>query len=160
VAFALLGAAVGFFGTCVWNAALDGSEPTYRDVRVIERWQETTYPLCIRRYEIEYAPLAGGNSSKYPARVELMDEFTLPFGVLEVGSGALGMEWVRAIHPVVLVPLEAGDPPTRAVMTIKGKAQDGNEVTLQLKPMIQAGKDKLLEPSQALGEEVRKAVPQ
>jgi hypothetical protein len=157
LAFAVLGGMAGFVGASGWNAGLDRSPVNLREVEVVNLWQETWYPLFVRRYEIEYRELEGGGKRKHPARVEEMAGFRLGFGVIDVASGALGMPWVRGMHPIVLAPLEPGDPPEKAVISATVESPDGEPRELGLKPMVRLGDGSLLEPSPALAARIREA---
>jgi hypothetical protein len=85
------------------NSVFDRSEPEYRDIKVVNFWQET-WSFLIRNYDIEYRELAGGRTDRYPATLSHMERFGNPrAGVIEVHQGFLGWPWVSHIHPVVLV---------------------------------------------------------
>jgi hypothetical protein len=156
-AFAVLGSLTGFIGASAWNAGFDRSAMDIRDVEVVNLWQETWYPLFIRRYDIEYAELVGGEKRKHPARVEEMAGFELGFGVIDVGRGALGMEWVRGIYPVVLTPLLPDDPPEKAIFSATVDSPDGARKVIGLKPVVRLPAEKLLDPSPALAARIREA---
>jgi hypothetical protein len=109
----LLGAGGGFMTAALVNASFDKSASQYREVQVVEFWQ-TTHHAIFRDYSIEYRVLPSGKRQKMSARIEKMQKFGLRFGAIEIGAGALGMPWIRDIHPL-------------AVGLARGPAPDGKE---------------------------------
>ena len=82
------------------NSGLDRSPPEYREFEVVNFWEET-HDAVFRTYEIEYQPLQGGKTQKYPARHEEMRPFLASMaGVAEVHHGYLGLPWVRHLYPM------------------------------------------------------------
>jgi hypothetical protein len=150
------GAFAGLLVAVSLNAGLDRSPPSFRDIEVVKFWQETWYPLFVRQYQIEYVEKDGGKRKKISARLETMRSFSLGLGVIEVGKGWLGMEWVRGIHPLGLRPLEAGEPEGKNAITLELKTPGDRPQSLVLKPVLSLGEGKSLEPSDWLTERVRK----
>ena len=81
-------------------------------MEVEEYWQVTHTPLFVREYQIEYRELGGNETRKQPSRVEQMLRFEgSNLGVIEIGAGACGLQWVRQIHPLRWVRLDDGPAP-------------------------------------------------
>jgi len=147
----ILGAGGGFMTAALINASFDRSAPVYREVQVVEFWQ-TTRQLIFRDYSIEYREFASGKKEKLAARVEKMQEFDLRFGALEIGKGALGMPWVRDIHPLHLEPVH-GDAPDREAAVIPGlESKTGGKIQL----FFLAPSGRRVKPSPALAAAVGK----
>ncbi|MHC4477636.1 MAG: hypothetical protein ACYTEL_18475 [Planctomycetota bacterium] len=82
------GAVGGVFVTLVLvllvNSVFDRSEPEYRDIEVVNFWQET-WSFLIRNYDIEYRELTSGRTDKYPATLQHMARFwNTRAGVIEI----------------------------------------------------------------------------
>lgn len=92
------------------NAKFDRSKAEFADIRVTNIWQ-TTHHFIIRDYEVEYVTLDSPIVQKHGASIEVCDAFQhLRCGKIEYGKGALGMRWIRNLHPCFFVP-EAVLPP-------------------------------------------------
>jgi hypothetical protein len=106
---AVLGSLAGGVSMGAINAAFDHSPPAYQPIRIQQHWQ-TTHNGVFRTYEVEYTPLAGGKSEKHGASVDDLAKLgDSKLGALEIRQGALGLEWIAAVHPVGWRRLE-GDP--------------------------------------------------
>src|SRR5262245_42186756 len=121
---ALLGAGGGFLTAALVNSAFDTSPPEYREVQVLEFWQ-TTHSFLFRDYSIEYREFPDGKREKVAARVEKMQAFGVRLGALEIGRGALGMTWIRDIHPLQLALLPGGDADGDDTITVEVEGEDG-----------------------------------
>lgn len=89
------------------NSLVDRGEPQFRDIEVVEFWQET-WDLLIRNYKIEYRELGQTKSRKCPSTLEHMAHFQQTrAGVIEVQKGLFGWSWVSDICPAVLVQVAA-----------------------------------------------------
>jgi len=119
---AILGGVFMIFLLPLVNAGLDSSVPEYREVDVVEFWQETWNGI-IRMYDIEYRDVITGETRKYPARVEHMQKFhTTKAGVIEIRKGFLGWPWIRQIHPVILAEID----PEQSIFYGPGKNRDSS----------------------------------
>jgi len=97
---AFMGALAGAVTLGAVNAAFDNSVATYRPIRITQHWQ-TTHNFIIRTYEVEYTLLGGGKSEKHGASVDDLAKLgDAPLGALEIRQGALGLEWIAAVHPM------------------------------------------------------------
>jgi hypothetical protein len=89
------------------NSFVDRGEPQFRDIEVVEFWQET-WDFLIRNYKIEYRELGQAKSRKCPSTIEQMAHFQqMLAGVIEVRKGLFGWSWVSDICPAVLVQVTA-----------------------------------------------------
>jgi hypothetical protein len=154
IGFVLLGSIAGFLGAAVINAVFDRTPGEMRDIKVVRCWQVTRKGI-FRSYEIEYVLLGGGERRKVASTPGTMEKFSLGYGVVDVGGGALGMEWVRAIHPAVLIPLEPGEPQDRAVAAGELHGPGGEVKQVVLRAAIDLGRGTLAEASPALLERIR-----
>jgi len=100
VAGAGLGALAGAVTMGAVNAAFDHSESTYSPIRITQHWQRT-HNFIFRTYEVEYTPLAGGQTEKLGTSVDDLAKLgDAQFGALEIHGGALGLDWIGAVHPM------------------------------------------------------------
>lgn len=82
------------------NAAFDRTVVSYKPIRINQHWM-TTHNFIIRTYEVEYAELGGGKSTKHGVSVEDLEKLRdADLGALEIRQGALGLEWIAALHPM------------------------------------------------------------
>ena len=114
IAGLILGGLAVALGMMIVNATLDTSPSAYREVEIVDFWQETTYPLFIRDYSIEFHELDKEKNQKYPSQVEHMQEFMLTMaGAIEVKRGYFGWPWIRQIHPVIVARIGEEEPQTQ-----------------------------------------------
>jgi hypothetical protein len=148
VVFAALGGA--FLGTLAGavsmgavNAAFDHSAPAYAPIRIQQHWQ-TTHNFVFRTYEVEYTPLGSGKSEKHGASVDDLAKLgDAKLGALEVRQGALGLEWIAAVHPVEWQRLE-GEPTAeelRDVVEIQLPIAGGDSRSLKMVPHLVVARD-------------------
>jgi hypothetical protein len=66
----------------------------------VQLWQ-TTHEFVLRTYQLEYHHYPVGEREKKMVTVETLSSFEPDsLGVIDVGSGRLGMRWLRDFHPV------------------------------------------------------------
>ncbi len=98
---AVVGALAGGATLGAVNAAFDRSAPKYEPIRITQHWEKTTN-FVFRTYEVEYEPFGGGPSQKHGASVDDLTKLQdAALGALEIRQGALGLEWIAGVHPVV-----------------------------------------------------------
>lgn len=95
------GSIVGFPAVGFVNGYFDRSPTHFEPVTIVQGWQ-TTHELIVRTYELEYHPFPAGKTEKQMVPVETLAMFAPDsLAVIDVGSGRLGMRWLRNFHPIV-----------------------------------------------------------
>ncbi len=122
------------------NSFIDRGEPQFRDIEVVELWQET-WDFLIRNYKIEYRELGQTESRKCPSTLEHMAHFQQTrAGVIEVKKGLFGWLWVSDICPAVLVQVSPEGRMERlspaAVERFAAGASDVSASTLSIAVML------------------------
>jgi len=154
--FAMMGAIGGFFGTNVVNATLDSSPSAYRDIETTEYLQTTEHPAFIRYYTIKFHGVGTAVGGDFYANPRLIDAFQqTELGVAELGSGTLGMKWIRALHPMMLEPIDDAVPANTTTVTLSFE-DEGKPLQVILVPVIRGSEGEHLPVSDRLLERLRR----
>jgi hypothetical protein len=95
----VLGLMGGAIAMAVCNAMFDRSPAVYRAIHLDGAW-ETTHKAMFRTYEVEYTEFGKPKSEKHHVAYDDLENLQgSEHGALEVHEGALGMEWIKGIHP-------------------------------------------------------------
>jgi hypothetical protein len=136
---AVLGLMGGAVSMAIVNAVFDRSPSVYRPVRIDNYW-ETTHKGIFRTYEVEYTLFGSVKSEKHHAAYDDLARLQgAQHAAVEVHKGALGMEWIKAIHPFGWEFLS--DPPTadelQQAVTFEAPGKDGAPPTvIQMLPRL------------------------
>lgn len=150
------GALCGFFTTNFINGVFDRSPPRYLEIEVVEYWEETLYPIFIRKYEIEFHRIPSGMNQKHLALPENMWGLSVTStGLAEYGQGALGMEWLRAFHPTSLVPLDPEDGEELIVMSVSSEEKSGVATFTGYKAVVILPDGTIHEPSRHMRNKIK-----
>jgi len=107
----VFGASFGIMSLFFTNGYFDDSPPRFEPVEVVQLWHETI-EFMIRTYQIEYRGYPNGVPHKTHVSFETLGRFDVnSLGVINVGSGRLGLPWVRGFHPIRWLPANPADPP-------------------------------------------------
>lgn len=94
--FGLMG---GLLAMAISNAVFDRSPAVYRPVQLGQAWS-VTHKAMFRTYEVEYTELGKAKAEKKHIAYDRLGFLQgAEYGALEVRQGALGMEWIKDIHP-------------------------------------------------------------
>lgn len=105
--YGILGAVSFSVGLFILNSRLDFGESTLQPVRIVEFW-ETTTNFVVRNYEIEYEPLDTRKKTKHHIRFsQLLRLQGAQYGAAEISPGAFGFPWIRGVHPLIWLPVDA-----------------------------------------------------
>jgi hypothetical protein len=142
------GMVVGFL-----NGYFDHSPTQLEPVRIVQLWNKT-HDFILRTYELQYSPIPAGEPKKKIVDFETLSMFEPgSLGVMDVGSGWLGMRWLRGFHPVEWV---AVDEDEKAVLPgeIEYRMPDQPE-SIRIAPQVQIGETAALPPPPAMLPELR-----
>lgn len=152
----MFGGIAGLASTGMLNAFLDQSDPEYVEIEVVDFSQETWYPFFIRNYEIEFHRIPVGGTDTHISHPDEMNELAATYtGLAEYGEGLLGMRWIRAIHPTILIPVAAEDAKELTVITLEATDEDGETIKLALKPVVVLANGEVYKPSRKMIKRIR-----
>jgi hypothetical protein len=91
---------VGFTTVGFLNGFFDGSPLQLEPIKIVQLWEET-HELIIRNYQLEYHTYPAGDRHKKMVSIETLMAFHPDsLGVVDIGSGWLGMRWLRDFYPI------------------------------------------------------------
>lgn len=139
--------AVGFL-----NGFFDRSPTHLEPVKIVQLWHETT-EFVIRTYQLEFHPYPNGPTTKKMVTVETQALFQPDsLGVIDVGSGWLGMRWIRDFYPIVWQSVPADGAPAIGEISFRRP----NELELiRIVPQIVAGDSGIHTPPEVMLPELR-----
>jgi hypothetical protein len=122
-------------------------------VKIVQLWQETFVELAIRTYQLEYQPYPNGPTEKKMVTVETLSSFEPnALGAIDVGSGWLGVRWLRDFHPVEWHAVPAG---TGETLPGEMTFQMADEPPTRIAPHVRMSEALLLPPPEVLLPELR-----